>query len=93
MRFRVISTSPSSEMSNTWVRVLVASERFAERPDDVLAVLADLHVTEVDHDDPADVPEPQLPGDSSGRFEVVAVETVSSRLVRPTFFRCSRRSP
>ena len=34
--------------------------------------VADLHVDEVDDDDPADVAQPQLAGDLLGRLEVVA---------------------
>src|SRR5581483_8882608 len=51
---------------------LVAGEGVAEGPHDLLAVLADLHVDEVDDDDPADVAEAELAGDLVGRLEVVA---------------------
>ena len=51
---------------------LVAAERVAEHAHHVLAVRPDLHVDEVDDDDPADVAEPELAGDLLGRLEVVA---------------------
>src|SRR5919106_4252155 len=53
---------------------LVAGEGRPEGAHDVLAVLADLHVDEVDDDDPADVPEAKLSGDLLRRLEVVAVD-------------------
>ena len=71
-RLRVISTSPSSEMSKTWVRVLSREQRVAQRRGHRLAVVLGLHVDEVDDDDPADVAQPQLAGDLFGRLEVVA---------------------
>src|SRR5205085_4758730 len=50
---------------------LVAGEGLAERPDHLVAVLADLHVDEVDDDDAADVAQAQLAGDLVGRLHVV----------------------
>ena len=72
MRLRVISTSPSSEMSNTWVRVLSRARASRNACDHLVAVVLDLHVDEVDDDDAADVAQPQLAGDLLGRLEVVA---------------------
>ena len=71
MRLRVISTRPSSEMSNTWVRVLSRASASRNDADHLVAVLPDLHVDEVDDDDAADVAQPQLLGDLVGRLEVV----------------------
>src|SRR5439155_26330228 len=51
---------------------LVSGQGVAEGPHDLLPVLLDLHVDEVDDDDPADVPEAQLAGDLLGGLEVVA---------------------
>src|SRR6478736_9436812 len=51
---------------------LVPGQRRAERLDDLPAVVLDLHVDEVDDDDPADVAQPQLLGDLLGGLEVVA---------------------
>src|SRR5829696_5527700 len=50
---------------------LVAGERVTEGVDDLAAVLADLHVNEVDHDDAADVAEAKLAGDLLCRLEIV----------------------
>ena len=72
MRLRVISTRPSSEMSNTWVRVLSRARASRNAAMTCVAVLPDLHVDEVDDDDPADVAQAQLAGDLLGRLEVVA---------------------
>ena len=72
MRLRVISTRPSSVMSKTCVRVLSRASADAERVDHLAAVLLDLHVDEVDHDDAADVAQAQLLGDLLGGLEVVA---------------------
>ena len=72
MRLRVISTRPSSEMSNTWVRVLSRARASRKASTTLCAVLADLHVDEVDHDDAADVAQAQLAGDLLGRLQVVA---------------------
>ena len=69
---RVISTSPSSEISNDLGPGLVAGQGVPEDLHDLVAVLLDLHVDEVDDDDPADVAEPELAGDLLGRLEVVA---------------------
>ena len=52
-------------------RRLVPGQGGAERRRDLRPVRVDLHVDEVDDDDPADVPEPQLAGDLLGRLEVV----------------------
>ena len=51
---------------------LVAGQRGPERVDDLAAVVLDLHVDEVDHDDAADVAQTQLLGDLFGGLEVVA---------------------
>src|SRR5262249_12842342 len=51
---------------------LVASQSGPERLDHFGAVGRDLHVDEVDHDDAADVPQPELPGDLLGGLQVVA---------------------
>src|SRR4051812_39607455 len=50
---------------------LVAGQGVAEDLHPLVAVLLDLHVDEVDHDDPADVAQPQLAGDLLGGLEVV----------------------
>ena len=71
MRLRVISTRPSSEMSNTWVRVLSRARASRNTSTTFVAVVADLHVDEVDDDDAADVAQAQLLGDLLGRLEVV----------------------
>ena len=71
MRFRVISTSPSSVMSNTWVRVLSRASASRKAATTLAAVVADLHVDEVDHDDAADVTESELLGDLLGGLHVV----------------------
>ena len=49
---------------------LVALERPAELGLDLRAVLGRLHVDEVHHDKPADVPEPELPSDLARGLEV-----------------------
>ena len=72
MRLRVISTRPSSEMSNTWVRVLSRARASRNDLDDLVAVVPDLHVDEVDDDDAADVAQPELLGDLDRGLEVVA---------------------
>ena len=51
---------------------LVARQGRLEGVDHLLAVVADLHVDEVDHDDPADVTQTELLGDFGRRLEVVA---------------------
>src|ERR687892_566606 len=51
---------------------LVPGQGLLERPDHVVAVSLEQHVDEVDDDDPADVPEPELPGDLLGGLEVRA---------------------
>ncbi len=63
---------------------LVAGQGVAEAAAHLVAVRLDLHVDEVDDDDPADVAQAQLAGDLLGRLEVVA-ETVSSRFDLPTY--------
>ena len=50
---------------------LVPRQRVAEALDDLRPVVADLHVDEVDHDDAADVAQPELLGDLLGRLHVV----------------------
>ena len=50
---------------------LVPGQGLAERRHHLLAVVPDLHVDEVDDDDPADVAQPQLAGDLLGRLQVV----------------------
>ena len=73
MRFRVISTRPSSEMSKTWVRVLSRDRRAAQGAGHpAIPVLPHLHVDEVDHDDAADVTQPELVGHLFGGLQVVA---------------------
>ena len=74
IRLRVISTRPSSEISNTWVRVLSRASASRKTRMTSSRFCPDLHVDEVDHDDPADVAEPELAGDLLGRLEVVAVD-------------------
>ncbi len=73
-RLRVISTRPSSEIGNTWVRVLSRASASRNASSTALAVALGLHVDEVDDDDPADVAQTQLAGHDLGRFEVVAVD-------------------
>ena len=58
-------------MSNTWVRVLSRARASRNASDDLVAVVADLHVDEVDDDDAADVAQAQLAGDLVGGLEVV----------------------
>src|SRR2546422_8213262 len=53
---------------------LVAGQGVLEGPQDLVAVLPDLHVDEVDDDDPADVAQAQLASDLLGRLQVVAVD-------------------
>ena len=72
MRLRVISTRPEVGDVEDLSAGLVAGQRVAERGDHGVAVLADLHVDEVDDDDAADVAKPELAGDLLGRLEVVA---------------------
>ena len=71
MRLRVISTRPSSEMSNTWVRVLSRARASRNTRITSSRLPGDLHVDEVDDDDAADVAQPELAGDLLGRLEVV----------------------
>src|SRR5690606_8900821 len=49
---------------------LVLTQLLLQTPEDHLLVLLRLHVDEVDHNDPAEVPEPELPGDLAGRLQI-----------------------
>ena len=84
MRLRVISTRPSSEMSNTWVRVLSRASASRKMVMTASRFLAHLHVDEVDDDDAADVAQPELRAISSAASRLLR-NTVSSRLDLPTF--------
>ena len=64
-------TRPSSEMSNTWVRVLSRARASRKTCMTSSRLSRDLHVDEVDDDDAADVAQPQLAGDLHRRLEVV----------------------
>ena len=69
-RFRVICMIPSGPISNTWDLVLSMREGLPHRVLDLALVLLQQEVDEVDHDDAADVSQPQLASDLAGRFEV-----------------------
>ena len=88
IRLRVISTRPSSDISNAWVRVLSRASASRNTRIDLVAVRLDLHVDEVDHDDPADVAEPELAGDLLGRLEVVAEDRLLEVRLRRRSCRC-----
>ena len=60
----------------------VSLELFAQRILDRGAVLRVRHVDEVDHDDPADIPEAELPHDLLDRLEVVLCDRVFESLRR-----------
>ena len=60
---------------------LVPGQGGPEHPHDLVAVRLDLHVDEVDDDDPADVAQPELAGDLLGRLQVVAEDRLLE--VRP----------
>ena len=80
--WRVISTSPSGEISTTWVRVRSWSSALRSDVEHLVAVARVGHVDEVDDDDPADVAQPQLRTTSSAACRFV-LTIVSSRLPRP----------
>ena len=73
---RVISTSPSGEISTTYVFVRSRSSSVRERLLDGCPVLRVRHVDEVDDDDPADVAQPELAHDLLDRLEVVLRDRV-----------------
>ena len=68
--WRVISTSPSFEISAVNVFVRSSSSVFAQRLHDRVAIARAGHVDEVDHDDAADVAQAQLVDDLLGGLEV-----------------------
>ena len=68
--WRVISTSPSGEISTTNVFVRSSSSALRSDLEHRVAVARAGHVDEVDDDDPADVAQPQLVDDLLGRLEV-----------------------
>ena len=67
---------------------LVPGQGLLEAPQHVVAVRADLHVDEVDDDDPADVAQPELAGDLLGRLQVVAVDGLLQVRACPRSCRC-----
>ncbi len=68
--WRVISTSPSLEISAVKVFVRSSSSVLRSVFMHGVAVARARHVDEVDHDDPADVAQAQLVDDLLGRLEV-----------------------
>ena len=68
--WRVISTSPSGEISTTCVRVRSPSSALRSTLQHLVAVARVGHVDEVDDDDPADVAQPQLAHDLLRGLEV-----------------------
>ena len=88
--WRVISTSPSGEISTTWVRVRSSSSALRSTLEHLVAVARVRHVDEVDDDDPADVAQPQLAHDLLGRLQVRLRDRVleASRGRGPCSCRC-----
>jgi hypothetical protein len=69
-RLRVTCIKPSWADLEHLRSCLVDRQRIPHRVLDLLLVLLEEHVDEVDHDDAADVAEPELTGDLSSRFQV-----------------------
>ena len=71
IRCRVISTTPKRLMWQDLGPRPVAFDRVAEHRLHLLAVLRIAHVDEVADDQPAQIAEPELPGDLAGGLQVV----------------------